>query len=423
MLKREENERITRVGSGTPMGAVWRRYWIPACLSEELPGSDGAPVRVRLLGEDLIAFRDSNGDVGLVDAFCPHRRAPMFFGRNEACGLRCVYHGWKFDRNGVCTEMPSEPPDSLFKQKVTIVAYPTWEGGGIVWTYMGPPDEQPSYPDLEFVRAPQTHRFVSKTFQECNWLQGLEGGIDNAHSSFVHNEKLNDQTTTVRNRDTHPRTDVERTSYGFQYTSTRDLGDDGLYVRVYHYVLPSMSIRGSVTAIEGGRNKVPKLDGHFWIPCDDETMYVYNFCYAYDEHVPLTSDYIEWFETWTGRGPADLGPGYVPLRNKRNDYLIDRLRQKTQTYTGIIGINTQDFAIQEGMGAITDRTREHLGTTDRAVIAARQLLLEAVDDVANGQTPRGADPAASRNVRPYDDYVPRGMTWQEAWGNEVVAKW
>lgn len=175
MLRPQENERLTRVGPGTPMGNVFRRYWIPALLSEELSEADGAPVRVRLLGEKLVAFRDTRGQIGLVEDACPHRRAPMFFGRNEECGLRCVYHGWKFDVEGECTDMPSEPPDSLFKSKVRIKSYPTWEGGGIIWTYMGPETLQPPPPDYELVRAPKTHRFASKTFEECNWLQCLEG--------------------------------------------------------------------------------------------------------------------------------------------------------------------------------------------------------------------------------------------------------
>jgi phenylpropionate dioxygenase-like ring-hydroxylating dioxygenase large terminal subunit len=159
MLSREDNERITRTNAGTPMGEAFRRYWIPAALSTELPQADGAPIRVRLLGEDLVAFRDTSGNVGLVTAFCPHRRAPMFFGRNEEHGLRCVYHGWKFDRSGACVDMPSEPPDSLFKTKVAIASYPTWEGGGMLWTYMGPPEKQPPLPDYELVRVPPTqHR-------------------------------------------------------------------------------------------------------------------------------------------------------------------------------------------------------------------------------------------------------------------------
>src|SRR5579885_640302 len=192
MLTREENERLTRVGPGTPMGELFRRYWIPAVLASDLPEADGAPIRVRLLGEDLIAFRDTEGVAGLVGAYCPHRRAPLFFGRNEECGLRCVYHGWKFDRNGRCVDMPSEPPDSLFKTKVRLEAYPTWEGGGIVWTYMGPLDLQPPPPDPELVRAPQTHRYVSKTFEDCNFLQAVEGGIDQTHATILHNMEIGD---------------------------------------------------------------------------------------------------------------------------------------------------------------------------------------------------------------------------------------
>jgi len=176
MLTAEQNALLTEVGPSTPLGRTFRRYWLPALLSEELLEPDGPPRRVRILGEDLIAFRDGDGVVGIVGAYCPHRRAPMFFGRNEEHGLRCVYHGWKFDRSGSCVDMPSEPADSLFKTKVGIDAYPAWEGGGMIWIYMGPAEKMPAYPDYEVVRAPETHRFVSKTFQECNYLQALEGG-------------------------------------------------------------------------------------------------------------------------------------------------------------------------------------------------------------------------------------------------------
>jgi len=174
MLTVEENERVTRVGPGTPLGKLFRRYWWPACLSKELPERDGAPLRVRLLGEDLIAFRDSENKVGLIDAFCPHRRAPLFFGRNEECGLRCVYHGWKFDRHGDCVDMPSEPAGTTLQAKVKILAYPTVEKGGVVWAYMGPKELTPEEPDYEWTRAPATHRYVSKTFENCNYLQALK---------------------------------------------------------------------------------------------------------------------------------------------------------------------------------------------------------------------------------------------------------
>jgi len=223
-LTREQQETLIRTDRGTAMGELFRRYWIPALLPEELPRPDCDPVRVRLLGEDLIAFRDSEGRHGLIDEFCAHRGVSLFFGRNEDCGLRCAYHGWKYDVEGRCVDMPSEPPDSMFKEKVTIAAYPTFEAGGMIWTSMGPPDKKPPVPYYEWLRVPETHRFVSKTLENCNYLQGLEGGLDTAHSSFAHNERLNDPTW-IRNRDTHPRLEVDRTDYGFNYASTRDLGE------------------------------------------------------------------------------------------------------------------------------------------------------------------------------------------------------
>jgi phenylpropionate dioxygenase-like ring-hydroxylating dioxygenase large terminal subunit len=422
MLTREQNERVTRVGPGTPMGNVMRRYWQPALLSEELPENDGAPLRVRLLGEDLIAFRDTNGKVGLVDAFCPHRRAPMFFGRNEECGLRCVYHGWKFDATGACVDMPSEPPDSLFKTKVTIAAYPTYEAGDVIWTYMGPPEKQPPYPDYEWMRAPKGHKFVSKTFEDCNWLQALEGGIDTSHSTFLHNENMADKAR-LRTRDGAPRLEVNKNAYGYYYTSTRNAGDDGHYVRVYQYIMPHQQMRGAITAQSGGREKVPKLDGHLWVPIDDEHTWTFNTLWTYDRSISITPEFIEWWEHHSGRGKVDQLPGYRLKQNKANDYLIDRQRQKSTSFTGIVGVNTQDIALQEGMGSIVDRSLEHLGTSDRAIIAARQLLLDACDAVERGEDPPGIDPAAYRNVRPYDDLVPRDKTWQEAFEHELTAKW
>ena len=404
MLKPEENERLTRVGPGTPGGALFRRYWQPALLSAELPEPDCPPVRVRILGEDLVAFRASDGSVGLVEAYCPHRRAPMFFGRNEENGLRCVYHGWKFDTTGACVDMPSEPPASLFKDKVRITAYPTFEGGAMVWVYMGPPELEPAKPDYEWLRAPASHRFVSKTYESCNYLQGLEGGLDTAHSSFAHNERLGDKNW-IRNRDTHPRLDVEKTDYGYTYVSTRDLGDDGLYVRVYHYVMPAQQLRGNVTNWAGGtRAETPKLDGHIWVPIDEE--------FAWKD------------EAFFGRGKDDLVPGTHRLKaSLENDYFIDREKQRTRTYTGIRGINTQDFALQEGMGPIPDRSKEHLGTTDRAIIVTRQLLLEGCDRVGRGEAPRGLEPQTYRGVRAYDSVIARDRDWHEEFAPELVAKW
>jgi nitrite reductase/ring-hydroxylating ferredoxin subunit len=421
MLTPQENERLTRVGPGTPMGEVFRRYWIPALLAEELPEPDGAPVRVRLLGEDLIAFRDSAGKVGLVDAFCPHRRAPMFFARNEECGLRCVYHGWKFDVDGICVDMPSEPPDSPFKSKVTIAAYPTWEGGGVVWTYMGPRERTPPLPDYELVRVPAAQRHCSKTFEDCNYLQALEGGLDTAHFTILHNENIGDRSFLRDHQLVAPAIEVEPNAYGYRYSGLRILGDDQ-WVRAYQYIMPAMQMRAARVTRSVAPGQSARVDGHIWIPIDDEHTFVYNFFYVYERDGSYTQEQVDERETGAGRGPADLLPGYRLRRNLANDYLIDRQRQKTASFSGIVGINTQDFALQEGMGPIVDRSREHLGTSDRPVIVMRQLLLEATAEVAAGRMPRGTDPAAYRNVRPLDHLIPKDRDWKTHLAAELIAK-
>jgi phenylpropionate dioxygenase-like ring-hydroxylating dioxygenase large terminal subunit len=423
VLTPAENTRVTRVGPGTPGGALFRRYWQPACLSSELPERDGGPLRLRLLGEDLIAFRDSAGKVGLVDAFCPHRRAPLFFGRNEECGLRCVYHGWKFDRDGNCVDMPSEPAGTTLQQKVKLLAYPTVERGGVVWTYMGPRDAMPEPPDYEWLRAPPEKQYVSKTFENCNWLQGLEGGLDTAHSSFAHNNHLGEKTV-LRQKDKSPHIDVERTDYGYFYISTRDMGDEGKYIRVYHYVMPAQQMRANTMGWFGGKNQVPRLDGHIWVPIDDTTTHVYNWMCAYDDTIEVSEAWRHRRENEMGRGKDDVIPGTFRLkRNQSNDYLIDRQMQKTQNFTGIVGINTQDFALQEGMGPICDRSKEFLGTSDKAIVAMRRLLLEALDMVQNGGKPRGVDPVSYRSVRPHDRIVPPGHDWKTIFDKELTAKW
>lgn len=428
MLKPEDNDRVTRVGKGKPAGEMFRRYWQPALLSEELPEPDCPPVRVRLLGEDLIAFRDSKGEVGLLDAYCPHRRAPMFYGRNEDCGLRCVYHGWKFDRHGDCTDMPSEPAGTPLQAKVKITAYPVYEKAGIVWTYMGPKATMPEPPDYEWMRAPATHRHVSKTFEDCNWLQAMEGGLDTAHSSFVHNDFIGN-SKSLRNQDRAPRLEVETTPYGYYYVSTRSLLDGSSYVRMYQFMMPNQQMRSSTINFVAGLGKddphaTPKMDGHLWVPIDDEHTYVYNWTCAHSPAVDFSKDYIERWESFMGRGKDDLIPGTYRLkRNASNDYMIDRDMQRHKTYSGIRGINTQDYALQEGMGPIVDRSKEFLGTSDRAIVTTRRLLLDATRQVERGEAPLGADPSTHRTARPYDKILQPGENWREVFAAEAVAKW
>ena len=422
MLTVEENVRVTRVGPGTPAGKMFRRYWWPLALSSELPEKDGAQLRVRILGEDLIAFRDSNGDVGLLDAYCPHRRAPMFFARNEECGLRCVYHGWKFDRHGDCVDMPSEPAGTTLQAKVKTLAYPCVEKGGVVWTYMGPKDKQPPEPDYEWTRAPASHRFVSKTFENCNYLQALEGGLDTAHSSFAHNNKLGARDN-LRQHDKSPHLDVERTDYGYYYASTRKV-DAGKYMRVYHFVMPAQQMRASIIGYEGTRNNPARLDGHIWVPIDDYTVHVYNIMAGPHPEDELELNAVEARETAAGRGKTDVIPGTFRLkRTQSNDYFIDRQMQKTKNFTGILGVNTQDFALQEGMGPICDRSKEFLGTSDKAIVAMRRILLEAIKTNEDGGDPRGLNPSIYSDIRAYDRVIPQDADWKEAMADDLKAKW
>jgi phthalate 4,5-dioxygenase oxygenase subunit len=405
MLSNENNEILTRVGPGTPMGEVFRRYWLPVLLSSELI-SDGAPVRVQLLGEKLVAFRDSGGGVGLVDAYCPHRRAPLFFGRNEQGGLRCAYHGWKFAHSGECLDIPTEPKDSPLRTRIRIKSYPVWEGAGMVWAYLGPPDAKPPLPDLELIRAPATHRFVSRTVQNCNYLQALEGGLDSSHATILHNITIGDLSWLDDYDRTTPRLNVELKDYGFQYSGIRSAGGRH-WVRVYQYIMPATQLRGRIAPVRGetAPPRVPLISGHFWIPNDDVTTTVFNFSYSADPAIPLDEEFALASEAVYGRGPDDLLPDFRLKKNLGNDYMIDREAQRHRTFTGISGINTQDVAIQEGMGPIVDRSEEHLGSTDRAIVTLRRLLLEATRAVAAGESPRGTNPAVYRQVRAVDHYA------------------
>jgi phthalate 4,5-dioxygenase len=411
MLSREDNELLTRITSGTPMGDTMRRYWIPALMTSELVEPDGAPVRVRLLGEDLVAFRDTEGRVGLLDEYCPHRRASLFFGRNEGCGLRCAYHGWKYDVDGRCVDMMNEPEELHFKDKIHITTYPTVEMGGIIWTYMGSKEHTPPPPKFAWTQAPATHRNVTKVIQECNWLQALEGGIDTSHAPIMH--RLITHNTTrpglklsnpfVRGKAPHLVVDI--TDYGYQYAGLRPLDETDMHIRTYHFVMPFHQIRPSQS--DAGQ---PMVAGHIWVPMDDDNTMVYNWMYCLTD-TPMTDQ--ERLEVRAGNGPMDVDQTtFRSRKNRANNYLIDRQVQKTETFTGIDGINIQDRAIQESMGRICDRTREHLGPADKAIIQARRLLLGAVKTVQAGGTPAGVAPSYYP-LRASEGVIPRDADWRE----------
>jgi phthalate 4,5-dioxygenase oxygenase subunit len=411
MLPVKENELLTQTNSGTPMGETMRRYWIPALLSWEIPEPDCAPVRVKLLGEKLVAFRDTEGHIGLLDEFCPHRRVSLWFGRNEACGLRCVYHGWKFDVEGNCVDQMNEPEQ--FKDKIHLTAYPTVELGGVIWTYMGPPEHRPPLPKFEWTQVPESHRMITKVWQECNWLQALEGGIDTSHAPILHrtlraNSKMpgiNFASPFVQGR--APKLVVEETDYGYRYFGVRPLGADETFIRAYHYVLPFHQIRpGRRPDVAAGRA------GPMWVPIDDENCMVWNWYYSLGDE-PFSGE--DRLLRSSGNGPLDVDfdNGFRSKRNRSNDYLIDREAQKTETFSGITGVNTQDRALQETMGAVVDRSQEHLGPADRAIIVARQLLLRAIRTHQDGGVPAGIE-GSYYTARATERVLPKDMDWKEA---------
>ena len=414
MLARAENERITRVGAGTPMGQTMRRYWLPALLAWELPAPDCPPVRVRLLGEDLVAFRDTQGRLGLLDEYCPHRRVSLFFGRNEACGLRCVYHGWKFDVDGRCVDMMNEPEELQFTPKIRTTSYPTVEVGGIIWAYMGPPELQPPLPRFAWTQVPATHRHVTKVIQECNWLQGLEGGIDTSHAQILHRSFTATIGPSSRGaRGGAPTVEVDVTSYGYRYAGIYPRPGEVSFVRAYHFVMPCHQLRPSTT--DRGN---PSVAGHIWVPMDDDNTMVYNWEYSITDEPLHEADRLE---LRLGNGPLDVDQTtFRSQRNRHNNYLLDRQAQKTQSFTGIEGINTQDRAVQESMGRIVDRSREHLGPADKAIIQARRLLLQAIETVQEGGTPRGIEPTYY-TMRAAEGVLPRAADWRDLLSRETSA--
>lgn len=426
MLNATDNALLTHTGPGTPMGELFRRFWHPVLLTEELPEADGAPMRLRVLSEDLVAFRDSHGTVGIVDAFCPHRRAGMFFGRNEECGLRCVYHGWKFDVQGNCVDMPTEPATSTFKDKVKIKAYPTVEYGGCIWIYMGPPDKQPTPPHLEWARVPATQRVLSRWIQECNYMQAVEGEIDSAHVSWLHAPLQVDKSpfrgrfNDAIIRDGAPKLTVKPTDYGFCYGARRDADRGEYYWRVTHWLLPTFSLIPANSFPRGGR---------CWIPIDDTHISVIQ--YSYHPERPLTEAEVQ-----RGKNSPQVEPVRYRLpdgtiidicrdvRHAENDYLIDRQMQRTQNFTGIEVVRSQDTAMTESMGGIVDRTQEHLGTTDVAVIAARRRLLTMARDLQNGLEPTEALRPEIYNVRAVDIVCPEDDFFQlmDVYAAEALGK-
>lgn len=396
MFSRENNALLTLTGPGTVMGEVLRRYWIPALLSEEISEPDGAPVRVGLLGEELVAFRDTQGRIGLIGEHCRHRGVSLFYGRNEESGLRCIYHGWKFDTDGRVLEMPAEPVDKLVNQGVTHTAYPTVEAAGIVFAYLGPRDKMPLFPSYAWTQKPASHTYVTKSLQECNYLNGLEGECDSSHLSFLHRVLHGPASKLPMFTSVNPRYEIEKTDFGLRLIATRTLNDDEDYVRISSFVMPT-------TCWVQARNK----EAHIYVPIDDTRSWRYDLGFL---DRPLND------EDHANSRTHDLGPGYRKKANLANDYLQDRQKQKTENFSGMGSFLAQDSCVTETIGPRFDRSQEYLGFSDQGVVALRNLLLKSAKELQAGKEPPHLihDHACDSfsHIDTFDITVPRGQDWR-----------
>jgi phthalate 4,5-dioxygenase oxygenase subunit len=421
MLTAEENDLLCRVEHGAPMGEIMRRHWLPACMSEEVPEADGTPIKIRLLGEDLVVFRDTEGRVGVLDELCPHRRASLVFGRNEECGLRCLYHGWKMDVEGNVLEMSSEPAESGLLEKVKHKAYPTHEAAGFVWVYMGPAAEQPAFDPPVFQPHEETQISIAKLVVDCNWAQILEGAIDSAHSSSLHSSdmvparvqgaKATDSNWLRPSTDKAPRLYVERTSFGFRYAAIRRPITNAAthnYVRTTLFIAPYTV-------------QIPSINTYnvaiMHIPSDDTHTYFYFIAWG-GAQVPDTETWRKFLGAQVG---IDVDEDFRRFRTRANKYKQDRTLMKLGNFTGIRGIPNQDIAMWETMGPIADRSQDRLGASDLAIVAFRKQMVEAAQQMQRGGPAIGAQqpriPHAA--LHSFEGVVPREDDWRLLGVSEV----
>jgi phenylpropionate dioxygenase-like ring-hydroxylating dioxygenase large terminal subunit len=419
MLRKEQNDLLTQTGPGTPMGTMFRRNWIPALLAEELPENECPPVRVKLLSERLLAWRDTQGRLALTDEFCAHRGISLWFGRNEDNGLRCPYHGWKYDHTGQCIDVPSEPEESGFCKKIKLKSYPLVERGGVLWTYMGPPELQPPPPAWEFCNVPPEQTITTKRLQECNWLQALEGGIDSSHVSFLHRGDLNTDPmfkgakgNQYNLNDAKPFFEVVESPGGLYIGARRNAENGNYYWRITQWVMPTFTMippRGDHC-----------VHGHFWIPIDDENCWTWS--YDYHPTRPLKKSEVDAVRAGKGIHVNTVPGTYRPIQNKDNDYMIDRAAQKRgETYSGVMGFGMQDASVQESMGPIVDRSKENLVSTDNGIIMMRHRLLRTLKAMEKGEIPPGIDLAHQR-VRSAAVVLPPDQPFKDAAKEALIAK-
>jgi phthalate 4,5-dioxygenase len=410
MLTREDNELLCRVEGAAPMGQLMRRFWMPACLSEEVAEPDGAPVRARLFGEDLVVWRDTQGRLAIMDEHCPHRRASLVLGRNEECGLRCLYHGWKVDVEGNVLEMPSEPPQSALQLKVKHKTYPSHEAGGFVWVYMGPAEEMPAFEPPPFAPSPEARVSIVKVQVDCNWAQILEGAIDSAHSSSLHSTdmppaKVDGAKATGKlwprpSTDKAPRLVLQKTSFGFRYAAVRRPIMNSAthdYVRVTLFVAPS-----TVLIPPNNLYRLANVN----VPMDDTHTMFYFIAWSERDGAPSPA---EWREFCGATPGVDLDANWRKHRNRDNNFLQDRAAMKGGDFTGIRGIPMQDMSMWETMGPIADRSRERLGASDLAIVEFRRIMVDAAKNAGARNFERRIPLA---KLRSFEGIVPKTTDWK-----------
>src|SRR5919108_3959811 len=412
MMPTEENELLTQTNRGKPAGELLRRYWQPVALSEELP-SGGAPLKVKILGEDLVLFRDDKGRAGLLGIHCSHRGTNLSYGRVEDGGLRCLYHGWLYDIGGRCLEQPGEPGGGEHKNDIRHLAYPCKEAGGAIFTYMGP-GEPPLFPDYQFLKASPDHLYVGKIFHDCNYLQANEGNIDPVHLSFLHRflEKREERYRGVRGaaeshynlvgRNVAPTLDLELVDFGVRIYTVRKLEAEKAYLRVSYFILPNLSAFPGQTGGEG-------YSVNWHVPIDDAHHWKYSFVFS--AGAPLQKEVIN-------RERSEMMPDYRLIRNGANRFLQDREAMKTKTYAGMgSGFQAHDAFATASQGQIQDRTEEHLVSSDKAIVAARKLLQQAIRDVQEGREPPHVIREASQNRFPHllvvSDMISNSGDWKQ----------